>query len=504
MTLDELLAHLDQAGVRLRLSNGRLKVTDKRKVLDDTLLAAIKSHREAIITLLADGLGHTRSDFRYALLDDQALSAIQKQYPLATRIYPATPMQSGLVFHGLRDGTGASYTIQTTFELDGPLDMRAFRRAWRHIIERHDILRTCFVGLDTEHVHQLVLSAVSLPFLEFDLRGLDPGQQRRRLDSFAAEDKAKGFDFASPPLLRICVSRLAESRFHVLWTRHHALLDGWSSPLVFTEVAMAYRAIAAGQAPSLGAVVPFEDYAAWLSRRDQGKAREYWREYLRGVVAPTPLVVDDMPNPHPGTGMRTRERTISGGTSDRLNALARRVSCTMNAIVQAVWACLLRWYSGEATVVFGSTVSGRPEDLPGVERMMGLFINTLPVRVELHDAMTIGALLASLHADNATRIEHGYLALPDICRQTSVPAGMPVFDSLLIFENYPVPPESLELANGDGELKIASGRTEEGTNYTFSLGAHYQRQLGLLLGYPAETVADETADRVLAHLSGML
>src|SRR5690606_16674545 len=120
----------------------------------------------------------------------------------------------------------------------------------------------------------------------------------------------------------------------------------------------------------------FEEYAAWLSRRDQGKARAYWRACLRGVVAPTPLVVDGLPVPDPGRGMRTRARTISEGASDRLNALARRVPCTMNAIVQAVWACLLRWYSGEATVVFGSTVSGRPEDLPGVERMMGLFINT--------------------------------------------------------------------------------------------------------------------------------
>ncbi len=253
-----------------------------------------------------------------------------------------------------------------------------------------------------------------------------------------------------------------------------------------------------------GPVAPSEEYAAWLSQRDHGKAREYWRAYLHGVVAPTPLVVNGMPNPQPGRGMRMRERVLSEGASDRLNALAKRVPCTMNTIVQAVWACLLRWYSGEATVVFGSTVSGRPEDLPSVERMMGPFIHTLPVRVHVNDAMTIGALLESLHAENAARIEHGYLALSDISRQTGVPAGTPLFDSLLAFENYPLSPESLELTNGGGELKIESGHTAEDTNYTFSVGATYQRVLGLILRYPAETVADETADRVLAHLSGML
>src|SRR5690606_32023354 len=225
-----------------------------------------------------------------------------------------------------------------------------------------------------EQVHQLVLAQATLSVTELDWRGLDAEERAGRLASLRATDKASGFDFATAPLMRIHLVRLEEERYHFLWSHHHVLLDGWCGPILFGEVLSCYRGQIEGRAPRLAPVVPYEQYIGWLYRRDKRQAQAYWRAELAGLEGATPLPADRLAPAAVADRMRQVTRVLPRATSEALEALVRRTQVTMNVAVQAAWSYLLHRHSGQASVVFGTTVSGRPAELAGVERMLGLFI----------------------------------------------------------------------------------------------------------------------------------
>jgi amino acid adenylation domain-containing protein/non-ribosomal peptide synthase protein (TIGR01720 family) len=426
------------------------------------------------------------ADFPLARLDQAAVDK------LATRevadILPLTPMQAAMVFHSLsQDGRGA-YFQQTSFVLDGITDQVKLARAWRRVVDRTPALRVAVVWADVPEPVQVVRERVGLPVRLLDWTGED---RAARLAELLARDRAEGLDLGKPPLTRVTIARLSDTQVQVLWTFHHVLMDGWSIFGVLGDVAAAYADEPLPERP------PFADYLRHLAGQDDAAAEHHWRGVLAGIEAPTPLPFD---RPRATvTEVATTERFrigLSEEDTTNLYAFARANRLTPGTVVQGAWALLLARYSGQRTVCFGATVAGRPADLPGVDAMIGMFVNTVPVVASVDGAAPVAGWLRDLQGAqvDARRFEH--TSLTSIQAWSEVPGGVDLFDSAVIFENYPVAEAN--------RLRISELTAVESTTFPLSVTVYPHECLSLLVGYePA--LFDETTVRTLAeHLTHLL
>ncbi|WP_323145085.1 non-ribosomal peptide synthetase [Massilia phyllosphaerae] len=440
----------------------------------------------------------TPSDFPLARTGAAELDAWQQRYRIG-RLYPATSMQQGMLFHSLLDS--GAYVSQCCPVFDGELDPTLFRAAWNAIVARHDIFRTVFVG-HGEQLHQLVCADAVLPWQEEDWRGYPAAEQADRFRRLVAEDRARGFDPACAPLQRIALLRLGQTRYQMLWSHHHMLLDGWCTPLVYRDVLEAYGQLLRGQEAAIRRPVrPYEDYIGWLQAQDRDAARAFWRRHLAAVEAPTPLGIGH--GVEAGTGGQDEQRIdIDAAGTAVLQQFARRHQTTVNTVLQLAWAYLLHRYSGEQHVLFGTTISGRPPEVAGVEEMVGLFINTIPVRVSFDTDMEVGAMLESMHAAFQASTGHGHLPLTEIAQCSPIAGGSALFDSMFVFENYP-----LDAAAADGErppFRIEEYASFEETGYKLSLSASLRDTLAIKCRFPRREFAPAAIARLLRHMVHIL
>jgi amino acid adenylation domain-containing protein/thioester reductase-like protein len=361
--------------------------------------------------------------------------------PEVEAIYALSPLQQGMLFHTLLSPRSGVYFAQLRCDLRGDLDVPRFWAAWEKVQERHAVLRTAFAWERLERPMQVVQRRAPLPAVELDWRALPPARREAELSRFLAEDRERGFNPARAPLMRLTLVRLEDDLHHFIWSNHHLLIDGWSVPIVLREVFTAYEAGLRGLSPQWPPARPYRDYIAWLKRQDMNAAEGFWRRTLAGFTSPTPLGID-----RPGrtgedgdaAGFDELPLDLAGAELAALRSFAARHRLTLSTLVQGAWALLLSRYSGEQDVVFGTTVSGRPADLPGVESMVGLFINTLPVRLQVSPEEPAADWLLRLQSQQAEQRQLEYTPLVDITRWSEVPRGGALFESLVIFENYPL------------------------------------------------------------------
>ncbi|CAM03556.1 amino acid adenylation domain-containing protein [Saccharopolyspora erythraea NRRL 2338] len=334
-------------------------------------------------------------------------------------VLPLSPLQEGLWFHSLYDSDGVEvYNTQLVLELAGAVDPERFREALRLLLERHANLRAGFRQRKGGQPIQYVVRDVEPAWEVVDL----PADG---LDDFLAADRVRRFDVRTPPLLRCTLVRLPDRTSRLVITNHHLLLDGWSAPLLIDELFAFYRD---GAAAGLRPVTPYKRYLRWVSEQDPAVSERVWRESLSGLDAPTRVA-------EAGRTAALPERAWLTMPADGLDELCRRRGLTVNTLVQGAWATVLGQLTGSADVVFGATVSGRPPEIEGIETMIGLFINTLPVRVRLDPAASVAENLARLQAEQSRLLAHQHVSLAEVQRV----AGLgPLFDTLLVFENYPL------------------------------------------------------------------
>jgi amino acid adenylation domain-containing protein len=417
-------------------------------------------------------------------------------------LYPLSPMQQGMLFHSLVAPESGMYFEQTSWKLTGALDVAAFNRAWGRVAERHSILRTAFVWEDLDEPLQAVYERVELPIEQHDWRKLTPAEQAIRLEAVLLADRGRGFDLAQVPLMRLALIRLADDAYQFIWSHHHLLLDGWSVPALLAEVLAFYQAFVQGQDLALEPARPYRDYIAWLQEQDKARAEAFWRQTLAGFTAPTPLMIDRGYTPPRAAPYGVHGAQLSAEATAALQALARQQQVTLNTVVQGAWAVLLSRYSGEADVLFGATVSGRPADLPGSESLIGLFINTLPVRVSLKPGAPFLSLLKELQAQQAAQREFEYSALTQVQGWSEVPRGTPLFESLLVFESYPVDREALRRQSSGVQVQPTDEFTR--TNYPITVAVTPGQALSLELGYDGGRIPPDAARRMLGHLRVLL
>jgi len=421
-------------------------------------------------------------------------------------IYPLSPMQQGMLFHSLYTPESGVYFEQLCFTLHGDLDVAAFERAWQSLIDQHPVLRTVFAWETRDKPLQVVRRHAALPWTTHDWRDLSPDAQQSKLAAWLKSDQTRGFDLHQAPLMRVTLFRLADETWRCVWSFHHLLLDGWSLSLALKDVFAFYEASRQGQDLRLPPPRPYRDYIAWLHAQDLKEAETFWRETLCGFTAPTSLHVQRVAEANPAADDYAEQQVrLSTATTTALHAFARQQRVTLNTVIQGAWAALLSRYSGEPSdevdVLFGATIAGRPAALDGVEAMIGLFINTLPARVHVPDDGALGPWLQTLQAQQAAARRYEYAQLVDIQRWSDVPQGQALFDTLLVFENYP---GEADVQPADPRLSIADMVTLEKTNYPLTVIVEPGEELRLRISYRRQRFTDDAIARMLGHLRTLL
>ncbi|WP_330277065.1 amino acid adenylation domain-containing protein [Lentzea sp. NBC_00516] len=445
----------------------------------------------AVAHCLAPGNGgRTPSDFPLAELDQSTVDEIVGVRRDVEDVYPLTPTQNGMLFHSLMDTSGTAYFEQISAVLDGVRDPAALAGAWQRVADRIPVLRTAFVWEDLPRPYQVVYEHARIPVSELDWRDLGGAELDAAVAHYLDQDRKAGLDLGEAPLVRVAIIRLFDTRVRLVWTFHHALLDGWSGMQVLAEVL--------GECADDPVPVPrrpYRDYVEWLANQDFTAAREHWRGEIGGFEAATPLPFD-----RPKSGLH---RTVSSARlvvelpeelTTRVYETAKRAQVTINTVVQGVWALLLSRYSGEADVCFGATTAGRPAGLAGVDQMAGMFINTLPVRVDVDPDADVVTWLREQQAAQAAARQYDHVSLTEIVEWCDLPRGRDLFDSIVVFENYPVEP-----AAGDVPSIVDIGSTS-GTNYPLNVVVYPEDALSLLLHYDPALFDPATVRRMAGHL----
>ncbi|MFG1880277.1 condensation domain-containing protein, partial [Sphaerisporangium sp. NPDC049003] len=419
--------------------------------------------------------------------------------PNVEDIYGLSPMQFGMLFHSIRDDHGFNpYQVQMIEKIVGPLDDERFLDAWQHVVDRHSILRSAFVWQDVSTPVQVVQRTAVLPRETLDWRDCGPAEQDARLKRLADDDWNQGFDLSRPPLLRVRVIRTADECRLVMWSFHHILLDGWSIQLLKQELFAIYRAAIEGREPGLPPAIPYVRYAKWLHEQPSSRAREFWRGYLRGVSEPTELVAS-----RPGTesGVAELEVSLSAELSSEVRRFAREQRITVNTVIQGVWSALLSRYSGHDDVLFGATTSGRSVSLAGIESMVGLFINTLPVRARVDGQATVGDWLRELQEQQIELRQWEHCHLVDVQECSDVPRGKPLFQSILVFENYPDLRGSDSLPDGVDYRPVDC---VERTGYPLTVVVSADEVVDVKFAYDRALFDEETIERLAGHFQALV
>ncbi|MDF3833723.1 amino acid adenylation domain-containing protein, partial [Cupriavidus basilensis] len=479
--------------------DGRLKLslayagTRYRAATIEALAAAFRGELEAVVahcTLGATGL--TPSDFPLVRLSQPELDSLLLDPARVQDLYPLSPMQTGMLFHSVFAPEGSAYTNQLRVDVDG-IDPSRFVAAWQAVLARHDSLHCGFLHREASPL-QWVARDVALPMIVEDWAGRDASD----IDAFAASQRAQGFDLRQPPLMRVALLRTGPDRHHLVWTVHHLLLDGWSTAQLLGEVLRHY----AGEALP-GVAGRFADYIGWLQSRDADASESFWRDQLKALDEPTRLLAalrapDAAEAGRHGQGEQLH--ALDAGETAALASFARAQKVTLNTLVQAAWLLVLQRCTRQPAVAFGATVSGRPADLPAAQQMLGLFINTLPVIATPQPEQAVGDWLRTVQTLNLALREHEHTPLYDVQRWAGR-GGQALFDSLVVFENYPV---DAALRRTPGGLSFANVRNLAETNYPLTLLIAQTDTLHLTCRFDRTLLADAQARQLVDTLFAVL
>ncbi|MDV6301096.1 MULTISPECIES: non-ribosomal peptide synthase/polyketide synthase [Rhodococcus] len=444
--------------------------------------------------------GLTPSDLPLARVNQADILGFEQRYPALTDVWSLAPLQQGLLFHALFADTSLDvYTMQVVLDLAGDVDQERLRDAAQALLDRYENLRAVFaVTADGESV-QIVQQGVRLPWRTVDLSDVEDDARAAAVAAALDGEQREHFDITTAPLLRFLLIRLGPTTYRLAMTNHHVLLDGWSLPLVMKELLYLYAV--RSDTSSMPRPRSYRSFLQWLGQRDPEISRQAWARSLDGVDEPTLLTPPTL-----GREISTRsaetEVRIDAEATAALTTLGGRLGVTVNTLVQAAYGMLLAQMTGRDDVVFGATVSGRPADLPGVESMIGLFINTIPVRVSLDAHDTVEQYLTRLQGEQADLLDHHHVGLADIQRD----AGLGnLFDTLTVFESYPVNEAELaqQAASIDG-MTVEGVGSNDNTHYPLTLLVVANEEVTLTAKYISDLFDTRAVESILARIVSLL
>ncbi|MFF2190816.1 amino acid adenylation domain-containing protein [Streptomyces sp. NPDC058155] len=439
--------------------------------------------------------GLTPSDTPLVSVRQDEIETWEERYGRLVEVWPQAPGQSGLQFQAaVADGSFDVYHMQFVLHLSGPVDPARMRAAGQALLDRYPNLGSAFLaGADGDPV-QVVAEHVTLPWRHIELPGRSEAEQAATLDKVLAEDRADRIDPTRPPLLRLALITCGPQQAKLVITAHHTLFDGWSSTMVITDLIRLYSGTR-----ELPSVRNYGDYLAWLSTRDRQESAARWAAELAGFDKPT-LVVPNAPLQEESAALGRVEVPLSIDKGRELARRAAELGVTPNTLLQGAWAILLSMLTGQQDVVFGAAVNGRPADLPGSDEMVGLFINTLPTRAFCRPDHSLGNVITELQDRQTALLDHHYYGLADIQRGVGLPV---LFDTIVVFENYPVDREGIVDASLAAGFTIDAIRPFAGSHYALTLNAS-DPHLRLSLDYRKNLYERYAAEKIAARLVRVL
>ena len=415
-------------------------------------------------------------------------------------VYPLSPLQQGMLFQSLLHQESGVYLMQDRYRIGGDLSVEAFLQAWRLVIAAHPALRTSFLWKTQKQPLQVVHREVSEPVEFIDLEGLSEAQQEAHIQALLEQEQRNGFNLAKPPLIRVRLVRLGAGRHEMIRSFHHILMDAWCISLIMVDCIDAYDALRQGRTPTMRKPRPYRDYIAWLQKQSLPEAQAFWQQQLQGLDTPTPLVIERQTRQSQYSEAVLVDDTLirfDARETRELTALCQNQRITPNTLFQGAWALLLSRYSGHRDVLFGVTVAGRPPQLAGVEEMIGLFINTLPLRVQIDEQQDRIGWLQALQRYNLGLREFEHSALVDIQGWSAFPRGEELFDSILVYENAPIDDKLFS-----GELSFSLDDMEHSvhTHYGLTVVVMPGEQLAVRISYDRRRFTRDSIERLLGHL----
>ncbi|WP_260984879.1 condensation domain-containing protein, partial [Paenibacillus xylanexedens] len=417
-------------------------------------------------------------------------------------IYPLSPMQEGMLFQSLMDPQSSAYFEQMSFKIQGTLDEFNLKKSLTLLMERYDIFRTVFVYEALERPLQIVLKKRNPSIVFKDFTGVPEDKIKCKVEQFKQSDREQGFNLTNDALLRVAVLKTGQSQYEIVWSHHHILIDGWCMRIVLKEFFYMYKQLSSGQTIDLPAVKPYSEFINWLEKQDREEALGYWRDYLAGYEQRATISASES---------RTNESyaheevlySFSERLTERLMRTSKNHGVTMNSMMQTAWGLLLQHYNNTDDVVFGALVSGRPVEIEGIENMVGLFINTLPVRLGWNS--TSGLFIETVQRLQQRALEsekYDFLSLAEVQGQTELKQNL--IDHLFVFQNYP---EVYDISGQSEEqdFRVTDFQGFEHTNYSLSVMMHVQaNRLGIKMSYNASEHRKANIERVISHLETML
>jgi NRPS condensation-like uncharacterized protein len=415
--------------------------------------------------------------------------------------FALSPMQQGMLFHYLKDPHSGVDIEQIVVHLPEKIDSRRLEMAWQWLVRRHDILRTRFVWEGSE-TQQEVLPEVTVPFVVHRERGLSEKLRGERLKAFLQTDRVRGFNLNEAPMLRLTLFPWGQESFSLVWTFHHALLDGRSYPVLLREVFDAYAELESGEISPRPEPFSYRRHIEWLQEENFDAAELFWKKHLAGFAAATPLVVDRQSPP--GTDIYQQGEAweqIDANVTDALRKLAKTHDLTLNSVVMGAWAILLHKYSREEDIVFAATRAGRKSSIPDADETIGLFINTVPVRVQIKDDDALISVFKNVRKLWLEMRPYEHTPLARVKAVSQVSPSQPLFETLFVFENYRLDTAMRALG---GEWAKRQVELHELTNFPITLAAYDGEELAFKIEFDRRRLEDATIQRMLGHLRQLL
>jgi len=414
-------------------------------------------------------------------------------------IYSLTPMQEGMLFHSILDKESTAYFEQTILQVEGEIDIKLYEESLNLIIERHDALRTVFVYEKIKNPLQIVMKERKSRIYYEDISGISEDERAAKLEYIKETDKKKGFDLTLDALIRLSVVKAGLESYEVIWSFHHIIMDGWCMGIIMNEFAKIYHSLKNKKPDKLPAAYPYSRFIRWIEKQDREKAREYWRSYLNGYEEQA--IVPKKRGYSGQSGYRTEEHVffIDDKLTEKIKKIAVDNRVTMNSIFLAIWGMVLIRYNGRSDVVFGTVVSGRPAELTGIENMLGLFINTVPVRISADRAETFNGLIKRIQENATDMREYEYSTLAEIQSESDLKQNL--IDHILAFESYPVEDE-IGKSTSDSSLgfTIKGIKFYEQTNYDFNIAVIPGKELKIRIIYNGEAYDRKFIENTAKHI----
>ncbi|MBK8551806.1 MAG: AMP-binding protein [Ignavibacteria bacterium] len=495
MSISEFIEYLEKLNFSLAAENGKLNLKGDKKSLSKDEMLAIKKN-DFVINYIKE---HKEEIIEYLSFSKDPGSDSDNQSNNISSIYRLSGLQAGMLFHGLYDETSGAYTEQMGCDLVGA-DLDIVIKSWEHILKHHTILRSGFY-YDTFNVPvQCVYREVKLPVTNLDYSDLSPEEQSDALKKHEEKDREERFDFKSAPLMRVGLIRLSEDRHRMVWTFHHILFDGWSKSILMEEFLRTYEILKSGSEVPAAEVDRYEDYIRFIERIDKEKEEDYWRNYMNGVNQNTllPFIGTNSQRNKGAGSYETLYIKLDSEITKRAEAFAKRQHLTINTLMQGVWSYLLHSYTNSDEAAYGVIVSGRPDELPGVEKRVGMYINTIPLHSSLRDGTGISEWLQEIQKNQVHSRQFQYTPLQKIQGWTGIKGDM--FDTILVFENYPV---SEIVKSKKWSLRVENLQMREQSNYPLTVIIGISDKITIGFSYNKELLEEEQILSIRNHFENV-